>query len=329
MFDDVSGRYDLLNRIMSLGLDRAWRRAMWREVPESARTVLDLCTGSGTSLTGLRRPGRLVVGLDASLRMIQHAALDSRSTGWAPRLVCADAFGLPHADGTFEAITIAFGIRNLRPRPAALVEIRRVLRPGGILVTLEATAPGNGPLTALHGFYLRHLIPLAGRLSPDPSAYRYLSQSVFEFGAGPEFERDLTAAGFELATRRSFLFGATHLWTARRVEASAEGEGTPGLRTPTVHPARVRQLPRGEMPNADEPGEAEWRVWNRVQLVLLAGLAASLGYALWAFVTSGLGHTLEPWQRRGMLFLLIIGALGFGIRAVLLALGGAGPPPRR
>src|SRR5262245_34816383 len=150
MFDDVSGRYDLLNRIMSLGQDRAWRAAMWREVPEGARVVLDLCTGSGVSLAGLRRPGRLVMGVDVSLRMLEIAAHGQGRSGWAPRLVCADGSRLPLAPGSLDAITIAFGIRNLRPREEALTELARVLRPGGRLVVLEAAAPAGGPFAPFH-----------------------------------------------------------------------------------------------------------------------------------------------------------------------------------
>src|SRR6185295_18221054 len=222
MFDDVSGRYDLLNRIMSLGRDSAWRAAMWEAVPEDAHAVLDLCTGSGTSLPGLRRPGRLVIGADVSLGMLEHAAEQQWSAGWAPRLVCADAFTLPLPNHSVDAVTIAFGIRNLRPRSDALAELARVLRPGGTLAVLEATAPARGPFAPAHGFYLRHIIPLAGRLSPDPSAYRYLSESVFEFGAGPEFEQALAAAGFEVVERRRFMLGATRLWVARSRAASGQ-----------------------------------------------------------------------------------------------------------
>ncbi len=95
MFDDVSGRYDLLNRIMSLGQDGAWRAAMWGAVPPGVRVCLDLCTGSGASLPGLLRPGRLVLGMDASLGMLELAAAAVGDTGWAPRLACADAFPQP------------------------------------------------------------------------------------------------------------------------------------------------------------------------------------------------------------------------------------------
>ena len=184
MFDDVSGRYDLLNRLMSLGQDGAWRAAMWRAVPESAGTVLDLCTGSGVSLKGLRRPGRIVLGMDVSLRMLEIAAGRQRETGWTPRVVCADGFHLPLRDRSLDAITIAFGMRNLRPREEALVELARVLRPGGTLAVLEATAPASGPFAPIHAFYLRRVVPWLGRLSKYPSAYAYLSRSVFEFGAG-------------------------------------------------------------------------------------------------------------------------------------------------
>src|SRR5213593_2518051 len=189
MFDAVSARYDFLNRVMSLGRDRAWRAAMWRAVPERARVVLDLCTGSGASLAGRER-----------------------GAGWAPRLVCADAFRLPLRDGALDAVTIAFGVRNLRPRAEALAEIARVTSAGGTLTVLEAVAPATGLFAPVHRFYLRHIVPLLGRISPDPSAYAYLSQSIFEFGAGPEFEDDLARAGFQVVASRSFLFGATRLW---------------------------------------------------------------------------------------------------------------------
>ncbi len=204
MFDDVSGRYDLLNSMMTLGQDRAWRAAMWRAVPETAGVVLDLCTGTGVSLDGLRRPGRVLLGVDASLRMLELAADEHGPWGWAPRLACADAFRLPFRDGALDAVTIAFGMRNLRPRAGALAELARVLAPGGTLVVLEATAPRPGPLAPLHRFYARRVIPLLGRLSPDPVAYRYLSESIFDFGAGEEFEHDLTAGGFEIVERQAY-----------------------------------------------------------------------------------------------------------------------------
>src|SRR5262245_51050575 len=263
MFDDVSARYDLLNRIMSLGQDRAWRAAMWRAVPEDARRVLDLCTGSGVSLPGLRRPGRLLIGADLSLGMLELARDRFGTVGWAPRLVCADAFRLPLPDRSLDAVTIAFGIRNLRPLAHALEELGRVLRPGGTLAVLEAAAPGAGPVAPLHRFYLRHLVPLAGRLSPDPSAYVYLSRSIFEFGSGPEFEAGLAAAGFRVLDQRRFLLGATRLWVAERGGQELAAPGVTRLRI-----ARPGLSGGVNVPIQNDRGAGEWRTWTAVQMVL-------------------------------------------------------------
>jgi demethylmenaquinone methyltransferase/2-methoxy-6-polyprenyl-1,4-benzoquinol methylase len=330
MFDQVSSRYDLLNRIMTLGRDRAWREAMWDEVPESARAVLDLCTGSGTSLSGLRRPGRLVLGMDVSLGMLEIAASSQDRAGWAPRLVCADAFRLPLRDGSLDCVTIAFGVRNLRPRVEALAEIARALTPAGTLVVLEAAAARPGPLAWLHSFYLERMIPLAGRLSPEPSAYRYLSRSIVEFGSGTEFEADLARAGFVLTGRRSFLLGAARLWTARRPGVPTRSLG-PAREAPAegVHPARLGELPRGVMPNRNPRHDPEWCWWTGAQLVLSAVLLASLGYALWVFSKSGASLPLEGWQRPGLRILLAAGVVGFFLRTVVLWFRFRGSPRRR
>src|SRR5262245_44367212 len=222
MFDQVVPRYDLLNRLMTLGQDGAWRRAMWSAVPERARAVLDLCTGNGVSLDGLRRAGRLVVGVDASLGMLHQATESHGRLGWAPRLACADAFSLPIRGHSLDAITVAFGVRNLRPQSDALAEMARVLKPGGTLAVLEALAPRPGIIGWFHRFHLRHLLPLLGRLSPAPDAYRYLAQSILEFGAGPEFERALEGAGFAIRRRRVFMLGAAGLWIATTGPGSGE-----------------------------------------------------------------------------------------------------------
>jgi demethylmenaquinone methyltransferase/2-methoxy-6-polyprenyl-1,4-benzoquinol methylase len=335
MFDDVSGRYDLLNRIMSLGQDRAWRVAMWQAVPGEARAVLDLCTGSGVSLPGLRRPGRLVLGVDVSLGMLELAADRQNPLGWAPRLVCADAFHLPIADGALDAVTIAFGIRNLRPLADALAELRRVLAPGGTLVVLEAAAPAPGPFAPFHAFYLRHLVPLAGRLSPDPSAYEYLSRSVFAFGAGPEFEVALGAAGFRVTGRRSFLAGATRLWVA-----SGPGARLPGPQLETgqffspaagsrLQIARPGDWDGVNVPSVTDTGRGEWRAWTGVQLALSVALAASFVWALSILANPQYQLPLAGWHRP-MAWFLTVGGLGvFSVRSLLLLHRILGPGPRR
>jgi demethylmenaquinone methyltransferase/2-methoxy-6-polyprenyl-1,4-benzoquinol methylase len=306
MFDDVSPRYRLLNRLMSLGQDGAWRSAMWDAVPEDARVVLDLCTGDGSSLTGLRRPGRLVVGVDASLRMLESAADYHGDRGWAPRLVQADAFRLPLRDHSVDAVTVAFGMRNLRPQERALDEIARVMSAGGTLV-----AP-------LQRFYLRRVVPLLGRLSPDPSAYDYLARSIEEFGPGDAFTGGASRRGFVWREGRAFLFGATRLWVA----------AAPGAAESAMHPARLGESTRGEMPMRARAGALERRVAEAVQFVLALALAVALGVALAMMLNPHYDIPLDA-PRRTLLLALVAGALVvFGARALRILIRLLRPPTR-
>lgn len=305
MFDGVSRHYDLLNRVMTLGQDSAWREAMWRRVPADARRVLDLCTGSGVSLPGLLRPGRTVLGIDVSLAMLRVAAVETTAGGWAPRLACADGFRLPLRDGVLDAVTVAFGIRNLRPRREALAEILRVLTPGGRLVVLEAAAPAPGPLAPFARWWIRHAIPFAGRLSSDPTAYRYLSQSIFEFGAGPEFEADLDAAGFRRVDSRSFLFGAARLWVAE--SASVLGQIS-AARPPAVRSALRASGDFAQDAVHPDRSSGEAGAWRLAQALTSLALTAAFVWALavWLKVRDDL--PLSPPQRFGA-WVLIVGGL--------------------
>jgi demethylmenaquinone methyltransferase/2-methoxy-6-polyprenyl-1,4-benzoquinol methylase len=326
MFDGVVSRYDLLNRLMTLGLDHTWRLEMAKAVPESARVVVDLCTGNGVSADALRRTGRLVVGVDVSLGMLEQARGRHGRRGWAPRFACADAFAMPLADGAVDAVTVAFGMRNLRPRGDALVELARVLRPGGVLSVLEATAPGRGVVGTLHGFWLRHVVPLLGRLSSDASAYRYLSDSIFEFGPGDGFERDARAAGFELTAAHRLMLGAATLWVARKGPppgASADA------RAGALQFATGERGRRGDLPQAGDPHALEWRVWTGVRLVVSVLIVATLVMGYRSFVEWGPGASVPDWQRLGMRWLLILGVGLFGLRSILLLLRLLGPPRPR
>jgi len=315
MFDHVSPRYDFLNRLMTLGRDAAWRAAMWRAVPGRARVVLDLCTGNGVSLEGLRRPGRLVIGADVSLGMLAYAQDQEGRVGWAPRLVCADAFPLPLRFHTVAAVTIAFGLRNLRPRPAALAEIARVLAPGGTLVILEGTPPEPGPFAPFHRFHLRHVVPLLGRLSPDPSAYAYLGQSILAFGPASEVDRELQAAGFEITAHQTFMLGAARLWVARRTHEKVGEAGA----TSFVHSARARGPDRGDMPNRHPAGDWEWRIASATQLVVCLAVLVSLVVALVQLSNAEAMSFLTPGQRLGGIILSIAGIAGFALRALALS----------
>ena len=314
MFDDVSRRYDFLNAVMTLGQDSAWREAMWRRIPADARTVLDLCTGSGASLAGLRRVGRTVLGIDVSLGMLRMAADTHARGGWSPRLACADAFALPLRDGSLDAITVAFGVRNLRPRRTALAELARVLRPGGRLVVLEAAAPAPGALAPLARAWIRHAIPFAGRLSNDPSAYRYLSQSIFEFGSGPEFEADLAASGFTRLEARGFLLGATRLWVAE----TGSGVGQKATaRSATVQGATTASRVSTHHDAVDDAQRAERVTWRLLQAITSTGLAAALAWALVVWVKVRDDLPLSPPQRLAGWVLIVAGLAFFSVRGVV------------
>jgi demethylmenaquinone methyltransferase/2-methoxy-6-polyprenyl-1,4-benzoquinol methylase len=325
MFDDVSGRYDLLNRLMTLGRDAHWRAAMAQEVPTDARVVLDLCTGSGVSLTELRQPGRLAIGLDVSLKMLEVAQENEGGSGWAPRLVAGDAFRLPFRDASVDAVTIAFGIRNLRPRLDALHEVARVLRPGGTLVVLEAAAPSPSLFAPLHRIYLERGLPLLGHLSPEPTAYRYLGESILEFGPTETFERMLGEAGFHLQRRRRFMLGASWLWTAR----ASGGEESPVRSGPALQAARSEGGIRGRMRTSGSWREREWRLWTTVQLVVSVGILAVLAIAWRSFHDVRSVLVIEDWQRQAMGFVLVVGVLAFAIRSLVLLGRLLGSRPRR
>jgi len=326
MFDEVVPRYDLLNRLMTLGQDSAWRRAMGRGVPERARAVLDLCTGNGVSLDGLRRPGRLLLGVDASFGMLEQAAEAHGRLGWAPRLACADAFRLPIRAHSLDAITVAFGVRNLRPAADALAEMARVLKPGGTLCVLEALAPRSGFLGRLHRFHLRYVLPLLGRLSPAPGAYRYLAESILEFGAGPEFERALAGAGFAIRRRQVFMLGAAGLWIASA--GPGTGEKTTA-REETMHPARAEGPDPGDLPHDDLPVETERRWWTGVQLLVSAALLTALISVLVMFYKSSDRLPLDRQGRVGAALLLGAGTLFSVVRTLYLLRRLLAPPGRR
>jgi demethylmenaquinone methyltransferase / 2-methoxy-6-polyprenyl-1,4-benzoquinol methylase len=325
MFDQVSRRYDWLNGLMTLGQDGSWRTAMSREVPADTVLVVDLATGSGISTAGLRHAGRTVLGVDVSLRMLRVAEDDYGGPGWAPRFVCADGFAMPLRDGAADAVTTAFGIRNLRPRADALREIRRVLKPGGTLVILEATTPARGPLAPFARAWIRHGIPTLGRLSADPTAYRYLAESIFEFGSGAELDRDLETAGFRVTRRHSFLFGAALLWTAL-------APSSPG-RIASVRPEALQDASPARSGGATDLasaalGTGEWRAWAWLNALVSATLLLALAWGAIAFAKWARVLPLQPWQRSSGWFLLIFGLLVFGVRTVLLGRRALGPGPR-
>ncbi len=215
MFDRISPRYDLMNRLMTAGRDLAWRRAAARAaVGSGAARVLDVATGTGDLALELVEQGAgRVTGVDFAAAMLRGAVEKLAARGVERvDLVQADAMRLPFPDGCFDACTIAFGLRNLPDYPAAVMELARVVRPGGRVVILEMTPVRQPLFRPLFGAYFDHLVPLVGGLvSGEPEAYRYLPRSVQAFPSASHLTLLMWRAGLREVRYRRFALGTVAL----------------------------------------------------------------------------------------------------------------------
>jgi len=209
MFDRIAPIYDAMNRVMTAGLDRRWRRLAVREVVWPGDRVLDACCGTGELAVEAERRGGRVVGLDFSERMLERARRKSGTIEW----VQGDALALPFADGEFDAVTVGFGVRNLEDLELGLRELGRVLRPGGRIAVLEITRP-RGLLRPFFRLWLDVLVPLAGRVLPGGKAYTYLPASVRRFPGPEDLSRLLEEAEFQDVRFRLLGGGVVALHTA-------------------------------------------------------------------------------------------------------------------
>ncbi len=222
MFDAIAPRYDLLNHLLSAGLDRRWRRRAIDEIRLSpGARVLDLCTGTGDLAVAAVQQGTgvSVVGVDFAGQMLTLARRKTRELELEPsiRLVRGDATRIPLADACCDAATIGFGIRNVVDPPKALADIARVLRPGGRLAILEFGEPRVPGVRTLYSWYFRYLLPLVGRMvSHHQSAYSYLPASVGSFPPPAEFAHIIGATGFSQVRAVPLTFGIVYLYVAVR-----------------------------------------------------------------------------------------------------------------
>jgi len=218
MFDAIAPRYDLLNRILSLGIDRYWRtRAVRLLADEQPARVLDVATGTADLAIKAERMlhPREVVGVDLSAEMLAYGRRKIDRLGLSPRisLVQGDAADLPFADDHFDAALVAFGVRNFEDLEAGLRGIRRVLRPGAPLVVLEFSRPRAFPIKQLYAWYNEHVLPrIGGALSPDRGAYEYLPDSVAAFPDGPDFLERMANSGYEALDWTPITFGIVSLY---------------------------------------------------------------------------------------------------------------------
>jgi demethylmenaquinone methyltransferase/2-methoxy-6-polyprenyl-1,4-benzoquinol methylase len=212
MFDRIAPVYDVMNRVMTMGLDRRWRGITARAVVQPGSRVLDACCGTGDLAVACEREGGIVTGLDFSGEMLARARPKSESIEW----IEGDVLALPFADESFDVVTVGFGVRNVDDLRAGLIELRRVLRPGGKMAILEITQP-RGVLKPFFSLWFDRIVPLLGKVLPGGKAYTYLPASVRRFPGAEDLAALIDKVGFDGTTFR--LFGgsivALHTATAR------------------------------------------------------------------------------------------------------------------
>jgi demethylmenaquinone methyltransferase/2-methoxy-6-polyprenyl-1,4-benzoquinol methylase len=220
MFDDVAPRYDRTNAVLSLGLDRGWRKVVADTVAlRPGERALDLAAGTGTSSVAIAARGGTVVACDFSLGMLREGRRRRPSLPF----VAGDGLRLPFADESFDAVSISFGLRNLHDPDAGLRELLRVTKPGGRLVVCEFSHPTWSPFRAVYVNYLmRALPPVARRVSSNPDAYVYLAESIRTWPAQEPLAHRIAAAGWERVQWRNLTGGIVALHRARRPSPDAE-----------------------------------------------------------------------------------------------------------
>ena len=223
MFDKIAHRYDLLNRVLSLRRDVAWRKELGRHIPESVPLrILDIATGTADIplMLASDKSTELIVGADRSLEMLKIGRVkvaDKQKTGLY--LMPADGMFLPFSENTFNVTTIAFGIRNMQDIDLALQEMYRVLALKGKALILEFALPANPIIRKAYLFYFRNLLPiLGGMISGDIPAYRYLNQSVETFPYGTQFCQKMEQAGFVQVGFKAMTFGICCLYWGEKRE---------------------------------------------------------------------------------------------------------------
>jgi demethylmenaquinone methyltransferase/2-methoxy-6-polyprenyl-1,4-benzoquinol methylase len=220
LFDGIAPTYDLLNRLLSFRRDVAWRRCLVEALPkDDGLRLLDVATGTAdVPITAVTRCPQLAhaVGVDFSGQMLAHGKrkVEARGLSDPIELHQGDALGLKFDDESFDAVTIAFGIRNVMNTEAALKEMWRVLKPGGSVLVLEFSLPRSRLLRATYLFFFRHILPrLGGLISGDAGAYRYLNETVETYPCGREFVAILERVGFSACSCRALTFGIASLYS--------------------------------------------------------------------------------------------------------------------
>ena len=221
MFDDISPKYDFLNHFLSFGIDRLWRKKLVQLLGMLKPVkILDVATGTGDLAIAIAslNPEK-IVGIDISAKMLEVGRQKLTDLGLDQLIALqqADAEKIPFSDNSFDAITVAFGVRNYENLELGLTEMRRVLRPGGVMLILEFSHPRSFPMKQCYAFYSRYMIPVAGRLiSGNSKAYTYLPESVAAFPSGKNFLAILEQLGLKKARQVSLSMGIASIYLAEK-----------------------------------------------------------------------------------------------------------------
>jgi demethylmenaquinone methyltransferase/2-methoxy-6-polyprenyl-1,4-benzoquinol methylase len=222
MFDNIARRYDFLNRLLSLGTDRVWRKKAIRNLPTGSDSLLlDVATGTADLAIEMIRQGKAgkVIGVDIANEMLEigRQKLKARALDSRIELQYGDSENLPFDGNTFDGMAVAFGVRNYENLPKGLLEMARVMKEGGTLVVLEFSKPRIFPFKQIYDGYFRYLLPLIGKItSRDPKAYRYLYESVQAFPDREHFLAELERAGFGEGSYRSLSLGICCIYVAKK-----------------------------------------------------------------------------------------------------------------
>jgi len=222
MFNDISDRYDFLNHFLSFGIDFFWRRKFIHQLSiYKPRRVLDIATGTGDlALLISKLNPEQITGIDISEKMLAIAKRKVIQKGMQSIIVFeeGDAADLPYKNETFDAITVAFGIRNFEDIEKGLSEMKRVLKTGGIMMILEFSHPESFPMKELYGFYSRRIIPFIGKLvSGNNHAYSYLPESVSSFPSGKKFLEILEKGGMKNLSQHPMTFGVVTIYSSEKL----------------------------------------------------------------------------------------------------------------
>ena len=221
MFDSIAPRYDLLNRVLSGGIDQKWRRKVIKEILlDQPRRILDIATGTADlALLAAAKGDAQIVGVDISEEMLEvgRQKIKQRKLDEQIVLQSGDAEKLPFSDRQFDAAMVSFGVRNFEVLDAGLFQIHRVLKPGGKLVVLEFSRPSAFPIKQFYAFYNRFILPFIGRMvSGDSGAYTYLPESISVFPEGADFLAYMKRAGFSETNSTRLTFGIASMYVGRR-----------------------------------------------------------------------------------------------------------------